>query len=256
MQTPAPLLLALWLAPCIALWLTLGSNTSYAESADSVGESATSLIQRLQQTALVAGDFNQQRTVPGLTQALRSKGNFIYWRGQGIYWNTQQPYPQAITYSRNKTTLWQAPGIAFAGKNSGSRDHHFRRLLLALFSFDRVQLDEQFHSQWQINDKHWQLNLRPKNPITRRAIDSASLSGTDFIEQLQIVTSNGEQLLIEFSQNRKLAQAEQSLCIDFFGFSIDDCKQMAAAIATTMTTTTTITTATVDIDQTPQNHQP
>ena len=199
-----------------------------AQSSAQIDNRIDQLMQRMRAAPFVKGQFTQSRSLPGLSKPLVSNGQFIYWQGQGIYWQTDSPLPQAITYSYDKTISWMSPGIPAGIEHNSRRDQHFRRILLALFSFDPSQLEQRFNSDWQISPDHWQLTLTPSDRITAYAIRSAELSGGKHIEQIRITTANDELLNIEFSEQRTQATVPFDLCINQFALSISRCNQLTA----------------------------
>lgn len=184
------------------------------------------LAQALQAEPVVSGQFSQQRQLHGIEKPLVSSGRFVYWRDQGIYWQTDQPFPQAITYARDQTVRWAAPGIPAGERSDSRRDRQFRQMLLTLFSFDLQRLQQQFETRWHIDLPHWQLQLTPLDNIARRALSRASLSGGRFIEHLEIVSARGETLRIDFSDLHSEAAISHQRCVNQFGYSIDQCQQL------------------------------
>lgn len=184
------------------------------------------LTEQLQAERIISGQFIQQRWLEGLDKPLQSEGQFTYWRDQGIYWQTDQPFPQAITYSRDKTTVWKQPGLPVGTASNTRRDKHFRTILLSLFSFDIDQLQQQFSSRWTLDDSAWQLQLTPTHTIAQRAIKQASLSGAEHIEHIEIISGNGETLQIHFSNLQRLESISHQQCVNQFDYSIDHCQQL------------------------------
>jgi outer membrane lipoprotein-sorting protein len=181
------------------------------------------LSQSLRSNLIVKGQFTQQRFVKGLNQPLISEGEFIYWRDKGIYWQTDRPFPQATTYKADKTIVWTAPGVADDKKNNSRRDKQFRKILLSMFSFDIKQLQQRFDTEWNISNQQWQLQLTPKDKMTRRAIESAHLEGQQFLQKITINNRNGEQLIIQFLNMQAENSIPKNSCVSQFGFNIDEC---------------------------------
>ena len=184
------------------------------------------LVKKMQAIPLITGAFNQHRSIEGLAKPLLSSGSFIYWQDQGIYWQTDKPFSQAITYVKNKTITWRSPGIPAGIESNSNRDKHFRRILLSLFTFDVRQLQQQFNTHWQFSGQQWQLSLTPKDTITRYALDRAQLSGAEHIQRIDIISARGEQLTIDFLDIQPLSNSSHDMCVNQFGFRIDTCKQL------------------------------
>jgi hypothetical protein len=193
----------------------------------SLQQQIAQLSETLRSAEVVSGQFTQLREIKGLNKPLQSSGHFIYWRDRGIYWHTELPFPQAITYTQQHTISWTAPGIPSKDKHNSRKDKQFRQMLLTMFSFDLSQLEQQFSSQWQIDEPQWQLLLTPSNRLTRRGLQSATLSGQQFIQQILIINPQGEQLQISFSDMLASTGISQTSCIDQFGFSAEDCQSLS-----------------------------
>lgn len=185
------------------------------------------ISQLIRSIHLISGSFEQQRKLPELNKPLISTGHFIYWKDQGIYWQTDTPYRQATTYSKEKTIIWKSPGIPAGEASNSSRDKHFRRILFSLFDFDLRQLEQKFETQWSIAAQQWQLDLIPSDTITRHAISSARLVGSDHIQQIEMTGSNNEKIVINFSQTQISNHSSHDMCVNKFGFSINTCNQLA-----------------------------
>jgi outer membrane lipoprotein-sorting protein len=187
---------------------------------------AKRITAQLEARSKVQGHFIQTKTLEGMTNGLQSEGEFTFWRDHGIYWATQRPVKQAITYRSDKTLKWQA-GESEPEEMHRRKDKEFRKILMAIFSFDTEQLALQFDQQWQTENDSWQLQLSPNSRTAGRFLDHIVLWGTAGIEGLRITNRNGESLTIEFSDEQQLEHIDKSVCISHFGYTAVQCDQFA-----------------------------
>lgn len=208
--------------------LTYGVENTKDESTQSnaLPDKINALTQKLKTDAIIHGKFIQRRFVKDLQQPLSSSGHFIYWRDKGIYWQTDIPFPQAITYSTKRTTHWKALGVPLKSKKNSRREKHFRNVLLSLFSFDIELLEKKFTTHWEISDQEWQLELTPAGNLTRRALDNAQLFGDTYIQNIALTTSQGDKLDITFDEIGPLEKITHQQCVNLFGFSVNDCNDL------------------------------
>jgi hypothetical protein len=216
--------------------LSLALNSSLASSNTEITLSKANdrqiaeLTNRLGRPNVVVGEFEQRRSVAHLNKPLLSSGKFIYWKTQGLYWQTDKPHQQAQTFGKDRNISWSAPGIEDPKPTKRNRQKHFSRILLALFSFDTQQLDDQFDSQWYVSGDHWRLELKPRKKLTRHVIDSASMSGSTHIERLDIFTAKDEQLSIDYLNSVEKQNLSQQQCITLFGLNADNCTRVITAV--------------------------
>ena len=209
-----------------------GTEKSMDDSAqsDTLSDKIDNLTQRLKGEAIISGSFTQLRFAKDLKTPLSSNGHFIYWRDKGIYWQTNAPFPQAITYTTQKTIHWKSPGVPIKSKKNNRRDKHFREILLSLFSFDTDLLEEKFSTLWDISDQQWELELTPINTLTRRALDNARLSGNEYVQHIVLVTSQGNKLDMTFSDVEPLNEITHQQCTTLFGLSINRCNDLVGKV--------------------------
>ncbi|MEM1154791.1 MAG: outer membrane lipoprotein carrier protein LolA, partial [Pseudomonadota bacterium] len=178
------------------------------------------ISQKLSTFTVMRGHFSQLRHLDGLDGGLRSSGQYVFWRDHGVYWHTEQPIERAVTYRRDVTLNWQS-GEPVTSHRPGEAS--FRRILMGIFSFDLKQLEQEFELQWRIGDSDWLLQLVPRQSGTRRFLSSLSLYGSGTISGMEMVRSNGEVVVVRFSET--VAQTELPLqdCLSLFAFSEQQC---------------------------------
>jgi hypothetical protein len=186
------------------------------------GGAAEEVSTRLARQNIVQGQFVQQREVEGLPMPLSSSGRFLFWRGQGIYWSTEQPLRQSLTYRQDKTLLWGPEGEVPRELRSPG-DAQFRRILLNIFSFDRAFLETQFDAHWYVHGEAWSLDLLPRKRSVQRALDQITLQGAVYIDQLTMTDAEGRVLRIEFFAIETPSVIDPAECTALFAYSASEC---------------------------------
>ncbi len=215
-----------------------------------------SVINQLSAPDTLVGLFTQRRQIAAFDATLISKGEFYFWRNHGIYWATLEPIENKITYRTDKTLQW-LEGEASPNELKSRSNQHFRRMLLAIFSFDQAILDEIFQQDWRFDnrvlkgrnlqgqdfqdeDQHfetnsWQLILTPHKGPAQRFLESVVLWGDAYVERMQLSQSNGEIIDIRFRLESSPSKSNDvkatpgashpSLvtCTSAFGYSPGEC---------------------------------
>ena len=178
--------------------------------------SIAAITRQLQAPQLVGGAFVQTRALHGLAHPLQASGRFVFWRERGLYWETQQPFYQATTFTSAEVINWPEPSGPPQPK--GPEDplqQHITAILLAVFSADLRRIEGLFDSHWQIRGDAWTLTLAPASKAVQRIIDHATLSGEKHLRTLTVATRAGDVNTMEFREVTALANLPQPICLRF-----------------------------------------
>lgn len=166
------------------------------------------LSRQITQHQIVRGRFEQWRTLTGIPRPIRSSGHFIYWRDHGLYWETGKPISQASTFTPDAIIHWQS-GIDLqqtkrqSDKSSSPVQKQISRILLAVFGGDIQSLEKLFNSYWSTDQeqktKQWTVELTPTAASIKRVVEKITLSGGDYISNLNLDASNGDTTRIHFT---------------------------------------------------------
>ena len=190
------------------------------------------VLEQLQQQTLISGQFVQTRQLQGLPRPIKSSGNFIFWRGHGLYWETLLPFYQATTFSTDEVITWLAPeGPAQPPANKDPVQKYVNRILLSVFSADMSTIDKLFSSRWQLDGDSWSLELTPINAAVKKVIDHARLGGGRHLQQLLVASRGGDVSLMEFEQVVAPAQLNTAQCARFNRQGDSPCPEPASAVA-------------------------
>lgn len=163
----------------------------------------------LKQHKITRGIFNQQKTLPILTQPLVSSGRFLYDAERGVLWSVEQPVNSKVVI--NAKGIF-ADGALLAGGSGGAM---LQTLFKGLLSGDLQQLQTQFDIREEGSRKQWRMLLTPRAQPLSAAIDSIELNGGDDAQQLTINERQGSVTRLVLSQHEHPLQLSASELKEF-----------------------------------------
>ncbi|MFE8711106.1 outer membrane lipoprotein carrier protein LolA [Aeromonas allosaccharophila] len=140
--------------------------------------------------------FEQERQISGLTQALRSSGELLLVKGQGLWWQQQKPFPLTLTLTPTRM-VQQLPGQPAQTLDSPQL-LEFSNLMLALFDPSEAALDNYFRHQLTSDGEAWTLTLEPIRSPLDKVFASLVLKGRHELASLAIHDKQGDVTLIRF----------------------------------------------------------
>lgn len=162
------------------------------------------LQQRFTQQPVVRAHFEQTRSIKDLPQPLRSQGEMLIAREQGLLWDQTTPF--AMTLMLDDSRMVQiinglAPQVITAQNNP--QMFQFNHLLRALFQADRKVLEQNFRIDFQDKGEgRWALNLTPITTPLDKIFATLELAGQHYLETIQLNDKQGDRTTITFSQHR------------------------------------------------------
>lgn len=140
--------------------------------------------------------FEQERQISGLTQALRSSGELLLVKGQGLWWQQQKPFPLTLTLTPTRM-VQQLPGQPPQTLDSPQL-LEFSNLMLALFDPSEAALDNYFRHKLASEGEEWTLTLEPIRSPLDKVFASLVLKGRHELASLAIHDKQGDVTLIRF----------------------------------------------------------
>lgn len=140
--------------------------------------------------------FEQERQISGLTQALRSSGELLLVKGQGLWWQQQKPFPLTLTLTPTRM-VQQLPGQPAQTLDSPQL-LEFSNLMLALFDPSEAALDNYFRHKLASEGEEWTLTLEPIRSPLDKVFASLVLKGRHELASLAIHDKQGDVTLIRF----------------------------------------------------------
>ena len=175
-----------------AFFMTISSLT-HAVSLDD-------LQQRFSQQPVLRAEFEQQRTISGISQPLNSSGNLLIAQTHGLLWNQTKPFALKLMMNESRmvqSMAGQPPQVVTAQTNP--QMFQFNSLLTALFHADRKVLEQNFTVSFRdLGNDSWQLVLRPKTTPLDKLFRQITLEGAQFLNTIQIDDMQGDNTRIRF----------------------------------------------------------
>lgn len=165
--------------------------------------SVDALIADLAKRVLVTGTFTQQKHIQGLSKAIHSSGQFVYWRNQGIYLETQAPFFNGVTIAKQGSVQWLAPGeINHQVPPENTVRKEINALLLSILTADLAAIEARFSLDWSLSTTDWKVIMTPKNRIVAKALDRVELGGVrgdaSSLDYVSVAQADGGQTSLAF----------------------------------------------------------
>ena len=160
-------------------------NQSYA------ADVLTQITAHLAKAEITQGDFQQEKRLKILRKPLISTGTFTYDQTKGVIWKTLTPVPSLLLV--NDTRLLTAQGeLAVPAA--------FGKVFNAMLGGDLEQLTDGFSISGSDYKTSWKIELKPKDELLKKIINSIVLSGDNELRLLEIQEAGGNMTLIKFAK--------------------------------------------------------
>ncbi|HBJ0687170.1 TPA: outer membrane lipoprotein carrier protein LolA [Escherichia coli] len=162
------------------------------------------LQQRFTEQPVIRAHFDQTRTIKDLPQLLRSQGQMLIARDQGLLWDQTSPFPMQLLLDDKRMVQvinGQPPQIITAENNP--QMFQFNHLLRALFQADRKVLEQNFRVEFADKGKgRWTLRLTPTTTPLDKIFNTIDLAGKTYLESIQLNDKQGDRTDIALTQHQ------------------------------------------------------
>lgn len=162
------------------------------------------LQQRFTGQPVVRAYFDQTRTIKDLPQPLRSQGQMLIARDQGLLWDQTAPFPMQLLLDDKRmvqTINGQPPQTITADNNP--QMFQFNHLLRALFRADRKVLEQNFRVDFtDAGEGRWSLRLTPITTPLDKIFATIDLAGNAYLERITLNDKQGDRTDITLSQHQ------------------------------------------------------
>nr|WP_228350906.1 MULTISPECIES: outer membrane lipoprotein carrier protein LolA [Limnobaculum] len=158
------------------------------------------LQQRFSHQPVLRAQFEQQRTISGMSQPLKSSGNVLIAQTHGLIWNQAKPFPLVLMMNETRMEQRMAgqPSQVITADNNPQM-FRFNSILTALFHADRNALEQNFNLQFSdLGKGRWQLVLQPTTTPLDKLFRQITLNGAEFLNEIQINDMQGDSTHIQF----------------------------------------------------------
>lgn len=180
---------------CLLMLLCMTSIASAQDSLDGIRE-------RLEQPAVLRGEFTQQKHLAGFRNPLRSNGAFVLARERGIVWRTLAPFPSTTVVTADRILSRLPDGSSRVELDAREQPAlgAVNALLFALFAGDVAVLSERFETTPAMpDDTRWTLGLVPKPGALRDIFVRIELEGDAYVRNVRIEERGGDVTGISFA---------------------------------------------------------
>lgn len=162
------------------------------------------LQQRFTEQPVVRAHFEQVRTIKDMPQPLRSQGEMVIARDNGLLWDQKAPFPMTLLLDDKRmvqTINGQPPQTITADNNP--QMFQFNHLLRALFQADRKVLEENFRIDFKdLGEGRWSLVLTPTTTPLDTIFATLNLGGATYLESIRLNDKQGDRTDITLSNHR------------------------------------------------------
>ncbi|EOC7102675.1 outer membrane lipoprotein carrier protein LolA [Escherichia coli] len=162
------------------------------------------LQQRFTEQPMIRAHFDQTRTIKDLPQPLRSQGQMLIVRDQGLLWDQTSPFPMQLLLDDKRMVQvinGQPPQIITAENNP--QMFQFNHLLRALFQADRKVLEQNFRVEFaDKGEGRWTLRLTPTTTPLDKIFNTIDLAGQTYLESIQLNDKQGDRTDIALTQHQ------------------------------------------------------
>lgn len=162
------------------------------------------LQQRFTEQPVIRAHFDQTRTIKDLPQPLRSQGQMLIARDQGLLWDQTSPFPMQLLLDDKRMVQvinGQPPQIITAENNP--QMFQFNHLLRALFQADRKVLEQNFRVEFaDKGEGRWTLRLTPTTTPLDKIFNTIDLAGQTYLESIQLNDKQDDRTDIALTQHQ------------------------------------------------------
>lgn len=162
--------------------------------------------------AVLRASFAQERVLRGFRRPLRSEGDVLLVRGEGLRWRTRAPFPSTLIVRDGRMAFRDAEGRTQAVDDGGHVAGLVQALLDALLAADRAALATRF----TVSDlppprpSAWALGLVPKGAPLDAIYTRIEVVGEVHVERIELHEANGGRTTIRFHDTRVQATAGEA----------------------------------------------
>ena len=155
----------------------------------------------------LSGKYTQYRQFKDIGVTLKSSGSFNFKRTKEFKWQQTKPFNYLITVTQKQiTTQMRDDSPKIIKAESRPVIFSFSRIFLSLFSGDLKDIYAHFIVTERGSIKKWSVVLKPKDPTIKKIIKKISIEGREYLSQILILETSGNERKIQFVGIKKQNQ--------------------------------------------------
>ena len=163
------------------------------------------------ETTVLRAGFEQERHIPGFTKPLRSAGEVLMIRGEGLRWETRTPFPGVMIVRGDTMRVRDAQGREQrVGEGAGAAVPRLvQELLEALLAKDRAALERHFDIEGEpaADGSAWRMRLVPVAAPLASLYARIDVEGMQHVERITLEARDGGRTLLRFKDTQVSASA-------------------------------------------------
>lgn len=164
------------------------------------GDLASQVKSRLDDAPVQQGTFEQRKQVKGFKRPLVSRGVYLVRRGEGVQWNTQEPFASELTVKADEIASKQNGAEVFRlDAKSEPTVRVITQLLFSLLTGELAALEQHFTAKGTVGAQGWSIELTPKAEPLKKVFTTVSLQGDRAVRQVELKEASGDLTSISLS---------------------------------------------------------
>lgn len=146
------------------------------------------------------GEFRQEKRIASLSKPLISSGTFVYQKDRGLLWRIAKPYESDATITGTQL-IQRVKGKTIVKVDAATQPAYsaVSRIFMALVGSDWRALEQDFIITGRVDGKAWRLELVPKGGLFASFAKQLTLTGSSYLQKLEIAEKNGDSTIYEFT---------------------------------------------------------
>lgn len=204
------------LVASIVLFSALVSFPVYAN--ETIDNRVFEIVSRLRNIGVMTGSFVQERQLVGMSKPLSAEGEFVFWREQGLYQETQKPFFNAFSLVGDQLINWTEDGKGEVVKEQSALvQREINKTLLSFFNADIELIQQRFEVEWTfLENNRWALKMTPRIAAIAKQMKKVELHGDVFVSQLDVFGANGDITRLIFSSQKESQYPTRAQCEKFY----------------------------------------
>ena len=174
------------------------------------------LQQRFAEQPVVRAHFEQIRTIKDMPQPLRSQGEMLIARDNGLLWDQKAPFPMTLLLDdkRMVQAINGQPPQTITAENNPQMFLNNAPTYMPMFQADRKVLEENFRVDFKdLGEGRWSLVLTPVTTPLDKIFSTLDLKGAIYLESIRLNDKQGDTTDIALSRHQltpaRLTDAER-----------------------------------------------
>jgi len=176
-------------------------------NAEQLKQMTAPAARELAKTPVLRGTFVQRKFLSGIPKPLKSSGNYVISRDQGIWWHTLMPFDSDFILT--PTSMVQLDDGKVAARLSAEQQPGLRvvgDVFFSIFALDPSALARNFELFGQRGDREaWVMGLRPRSSALRNVMSETVITGALRVDKVEFWDSHGDRTEITLSSSANVA---------------------------------------------------